>query len=216
LLYQFPERLEKTASGKPALLWPDGAQPFGAAVQIGENSAVHEVVLIPEALTDEERRRVRELGEALQPVTAQLERGNAAEYRASTIAWIEPRPEAHWLYHRLGMLFLEANRRYRFELAGFMEALQYTVYGPADKFDWHIDLGPDSISARKLSLSVLLNDAAEYDGGQLEFMNVTRSGQPLPAGTAVFFPSYMAHRVAPIGRGVRRSLVAWGYGPPFR
>jgi PKHD-type hydroxylase len=216
LLYLFPERIEKTASGKPALRWAQGAKPFGSSTQVDANSAVHEVLVMPQVFTAGECQRVRALGDALQPVTAQLERGNAAEYRTSAVAWIEPQPEAHWLYHRLGMLFLEANRRYRFELTGFMEALQYTVYGPADKFDWHIDLGPDSISARKLSVSVLLNDPAEYEGGKLEFLNVPRSGEALPAGSAVFFPSYMTHRVAPMTRGVRRSLVAWGYGPAFK
>ena len=28
-------------------------------------------------------------------------------------------------------------------------------------------------------------------------------------GTAVIFPSYLAHRAAPLTRGLRRSLVAW-------
>ena len=216
MLYLFPERLEKTASGKPALHWARGAKPFSAQVQLAINTAVHEVLVMPQALSADECRRICELGDALQPVRAQLERGNTAEYRASKIAWIEPRPEAHWLFHRLGMLFLEANRRYGFQLVGFVEALQYTVYGAADKFDWHVDLGPDSISGRKLSLSVLLNETGEYEGGSLEFLNVPRSGQPLPAGAAVFFPSYMTHRVTPVASGVRRSLVAWGYGPPFR
>lgn len=216
MLYLFPERLERTASGKPALHWAQGAGPFGAERELELNSAVHEVLVMPDALSAEECRRVCELGGSVPPAAGQLERGSSADYRASTIAWIEPRSEAHWLYHRLGMLFLEANRVYRFELAGFMEALQYTVYGPADKFDWHIDLGPAAISGRKLSLSVLLSGAAEYEGGQLEFMNVPASRQALSAGAAVFFPSYLAHRVAPVSRGTRRSLVAWGYGPSFR
>src|SRR5438552_3536066 len=116
LLYLFPERIETTAAGKPVLRWAQGAKPFGSGAQVAANSAVHEVLVMPEAFTAEECRRVRELGEALPPVMAQLERGNAAQYRTSVIAWIEPQPEAHWLYHRLGLLFLEANRRYRFEL----------------------------------------------------------------------------------------------------
>ena len=35
-------------------------------------------------------------------------------------------------------------------------------------------------------------------------------------GAATVFPSYLAHRVAPVQSGVRRSLVAWAYGPAFR
>jgi PKHD-type hydroxylase len=32
----------------------------------------------------------------------------------------------------------------------------------------------------------------------------------------VVFPSFEFHRVLPLRRGVRRSLVAWVGGPPFR
>jgi len=35
-------------------------------------------------------------------------------------------------------------------------------------------------------------------------------------GTAVAFPSYLAHQVSPVTRGLRHSLVAWAYGPAFR
>jgi len=35
-------------------------------------------------------------------------------------------------------------------------------------------------------------------------------------GTAIIFPAYVMHRVRPITRGVRRSLVAWVSGPPYR
>jgi PKHD-type hydroxylase len=114
------------------------------------------------------------------------------------------------------MLFLEANRRYGFELTGLVEELRYTVYGPGDKFEWHVDLGPDTVSGRKLSLTVQLSERDEYEDGELEFINVPRSGKPLELGTAVFFPSYMLHRVKPVRSGVRRSLVTWGYGPSFR
>jgi predicted 2-oxoglutarate/Fe(II)-dependent dioxygenase YbiX len=30
------------------------------------------------------------------------------------------------------------------------------------------------------------------------------------------FPSYIWHRVRPVTKGVRRSLVAWNLGKPFR
>jgi PKHD-type hydroxylase len=177
---------------------------------------LNEVFVLPAALSAEECSRATALGESCSSMKAEVERGQAVDYRASTIAWIEPQPPAHWLYHRVASLFLEANRRYRFEIAGMMDALQYTVYGPKGLFDWHTDLGSGATSARKLSLSILLNGETEYEGGRLEFMNAGRGAEPLPAGTAVFFPAYMVHRVASIDGGTRRSLVAWGYGAPFR
>ena len=35
-------------------------------------------------------------------------------------------------------------------------------------------------------------------------------------GQAVFFASFIKHRVAPVTRGVRKSLVMWFGGPPLR
>jgi PKHD-type hydroxylase len=215
VLYRFPERIESAPGGAAAMLWRSGEHPFETHSALEPNSALNEVLVLPAALTVEECTRAIELGESCRAMTAEVDRGQAMDFRASTIAWIDPQPEAHWLYHRIGALFLEANRKFRFELAGLVDALQYTVYDPQGKFDWHTDLGFGQTSLRKLSLSLLLNAEGEYEGGRLEFLNAGR-GDALPAGTAVFFPAYMVHRVSDIIRGTRRSLVAWGYGPPFR
>lgn len=216
LLYLFPERIETAPDGGRALRWPSGIDPFAGAREVEPNSTLNEVYVLPAALSAEECARVQSLGEARHAQAASIDRGHVVEYRASTIAWIEPHDEAHWFYHRLATLFLQANERYRFELTGFLDALQYTVYGPQDLFDWHIDLGTGVASTRKLSVSLLLNAEADYEGGRLEFANTPRTADDLPAGTAIFFPSYMMHRVSPITRGVRRSVVAWGAGAPFR
>ena len=198
------------------LHWAAGTHAFAPSGPVEVNAALAEVRVLPSALSSAECRDIIALGERHQLSRAGVERGNAVDYRASVIAWLEPDPQAHWLYHRLAALFLEANRTYRFALTGFVDALQYTVYGPEDRFDWHIDLGATTTSARKLSLSVLLNAEAEYAGGRLEFLTVPRSAEPLPAGSAVFFPSYMVHRVSSIVSGTRRSLIAWAAGAPFR
>ena len=200
------------------MLWRGGEEPFATSHALEPNSALNEVLVLPAAISVEECTRATALGESCgkMQAEAQVERGHAVDFRASTIAWIEPQPAAHWLYHRVAGLFLEANRTFRFELAGLVDALQYTVYDPQGKFDWHTDLGWGVTSARKLSLSLLLNGETEYEGGRLEFLNASARGDALPAGTAVLFPAYMVHRVSAITRGTRRSLVAWGYGPPFR
>jgi PKHD-type hydroxylase len=64
---------------------------------------------------------------------------------------------------------------------------------------------------------VQLSDPADYDGGELEFMMHRSVVQAERAqGTVVLFPSFLQHRVRPVTRGVRRSLVFWVHGPPFR
>ena len=104
----------------------------------------------------------------------------------------------------------------KFAVVGFAEALQLTEYGVGGHFDWHLDIGPEDAASRKLSLTVLMNAPSEYDGGQLEFFRMGSVPPDLTIGTALFFPSYLPHRVAPVTRGIRRSLVAWAYGNSFR
>jgi PKHD-type hydroxylase len=154
------------------------------------------------------------LGVSLAAVDAGVEKGEN-RYRVGRISWIEPTADAAWIFHRLGLAFLEANRDYGFELIGFADALQYTVYGPGERFDWHMDLGPGRTSARKLSMTVQLSPPDDYAGGDLEFVGNTH-GAERERGSATIFPAYVGHRVSPVKRGTRRSLVAWAYGPSFR
>ena len=63
-----------------------------------------------------------------------------------------------------------------------------------------------------MSMSILLNN--DYTGGELE---IKESPDKIPntMGTIIVFPSYFMHRVKPIKRGTRYSLVAWFGGPKF-
>jgi PKHD-type hydroxylase len=38
----------------------------------------------------------------------------------------------------------------------------------------------------------------------------------LKQGQAIFFASFLRHKVAPVKKGVRKSLVMWFGGPPFK
>ena len=218
LLYSFPAKIEPQPGGAAALDWA-GREPFHQDHALQENAAVAFPQVLPAALTAAECSAVVALGEARVKRAASVDgRSDLAsrDYRVSEIAWIEPDADAHWLYHRLGVMFLQINASYGFELIGFAEGLQYASYGPGQYFGWHADIGPGTTSLRKLSLTIQLSDPADYDGGALQF----HGGADMPAararGSATFFPSYLAHQVEPVTRGVRRSLVAWGYGPAFR
>ena len=68
--------------------------------------------------------------------------------------------------------------------------------------------------ARKLSLE--LTDPAEYDGGQLQLNNGHDMDTEQIRGRLFAFPSFMLHRVTPVTRGTRCSLVSWIGGPQFR
>ena len=109
-----------------------------------------------------------------------------------------------------------------------LEFPQYGIYNKGGYYGWHRDVvhpnSPDYDPniVRKISISIWLNDPDEYEGGELDI----EVGGPrddlryhtfkLPKGSIIVFPSNSWHRVRPITSGVRKSLVVWFSGPPFR
>jgi PKHD-type hydroxylase len=74
----------------------------------------------------------------------------------------------------------------------------------------------DEMYDRKLSCVILLTDPKEFDGGELLLGTTDEEVVELKQGSIVVFPSFMAHRVAPVTRGVRHTMVGWMYGPHWR
>lgn len=140
------------------------------------------------------------------------------ELRKSSVMFIENTPENDWIYHKLASIAVASNNeRYWFDLLGFHQELQLTRYSTGDFFDWHLDFGAGEISARKLSMTIQLSESDEYEGGDLEFMiNQKVVKAPRKKGTIIVFPSFIMHRVTPITKGVRQSIVGWVSGPPYR
>lgn len=91
------------------------------------------------------------------------------------------------------------------------EQPQLATYAAGDEYSWHLDIGPGEAARRKLSASVQLSNPADYDGGDLDIWGAPDGGER-DWGTLIVFPSYMLHRVSPVTRGVRHSLVAWARG----
>ena len=69
---------------------------------------------------------------------------------------------------------------------------------------------------RKISMTILLSNQSEFEGGDLEFMAEGNKPKALVQGQAIFFCSLLRHRVAKVKKGMRRSLVMWFGGPPFK
>jgi PKHD-type hydroxylase len=139
--------------------------------------------------------------------------------RKSRVSWINNTNRTNWLYERMAFVARQLNGQFfDFDLYGFVEDFQYTVYeASGDHYTWHMDKGANSSSPRKLSLVMMLSDPSEYEGGDLEIFTGT---QPTvlekTKGIIHAFPSFVMHRVSPVTRGVRRSLVVWIAGPKFR
>ena len=82
---------------------------------------------------------------------------------------------------------------------------------------------------RKLSVTCQLTDGSEYKGGELEFdfrnydpqmrdetKHLRKATEILPRGSVIVFPSFLWHRVKPVTKGVRYSLVLWNVGYPYK
>jgi len=119
-----------------------------------------------------------------------------------------------------------ANKKFfNYELRTF-QPIQFAKYQNGGHYDWHQDSSQQDISesSRKLSLTFSLTDHDEYDGGLLQFYNGGRSydyqerniEQDIKSvGSVVVFDSRDWHRVTPVTKGVRYSIVCWTIGPQF-
>jgi PKHD-type hydroxylase len=76
-------------------------------------------------------------------------------------------------------------------------------------------VGAHEPPVRKISMTLLLNDSSEFEGGHLELMSPGKF-KPMKQGHAICFASFLNHRVNKVTRGVRQSLVVWFGGKPFR
>ena len=142
----------------------------------------------------------------------------ATDYRTSEISWISDEIKYQWLFDKVADLALVANREmWNYDIWGFEDGLQYTIYyDNGGHYDWHVDLGP-GMSNRKLSCVIQLSDPDEYEGGELQMNNGSQIlSVPKKKGLVTFFSSFVLHRVTPVTKGTRKSLVAWMSGPNLR
>jgi PKHD-type hydroxylase len=104
-------------------------------------------------------------------------------------------------------------------LIGSQERTQLGRYKSSDEghYDWHVDaFAPKDGVQRKLSISILLSDPSEFEGGELQFKGIEDHKILTKQGSIVVFPSFIEHRVAPVTKGVRYSAVTWASGPSFK
>ena len=153
--------------------------------------------------------------------------------RSCKTCFLPPREELVELFGNLIRDYNNHHSGWNFDLE-FIESIQLGHYHEGDFYDWHIDsyINPvfqnDNPYNRKVSVTVFLNDPEEYEGGEFDLEmrgpkteartdNVERYDTfKLPKGSMLVFPSYVWHRVRPVTSGVRKSLVLWIQGPPFK
>jgi PKHD-type hydroxylase len=138
--------------------------------------------------------------------------------RTSHISWI-PFNKLPEMYRTIEELMLKTNNNhFGFEGMQITEQAQYTEYPAGGFYDWHMDSdinGSHEPPIRKISMTCLLSHESEFEGGGLALMSEDKIARP-KQGQAIFFASFIRHKVIPITKGVRKSLVMWFGGPAFK
>ena len=139
--------------------------------------------------------------------------------RITTISWIpfSALPEMYKIIERT-MKQVNGNH-FGYEGMTITEPAQFTEYPKGGFYDWHMDAEVNcqfEPPVRKISMTILLSPQEEFEGGDLEFMAEGNKPPQLLQGQAIFFCSLLRHRVSKVKKGVRRSLVQWFGGPPFK
>ena len=153
--------------------------------------------------------------------------------RDSDIVWLDER----WIYREVQPYVHRANANAGWNFQwDFSESMQFTQYKKGQYYDWHCDGwdrpyqgqqgNPSNGKIRKLSMTLTLSDEKDYKGGELEFdfrnLDPDKPRKPvkckeiLPKGSLVVFPGFVWHRVCPVKKGTRHSLVMWSLGQPFK
>ena len=138
--------------------------------------------------------------------------------RESTVGWL-PFDKMQPMYDDIDNFIQKTNRNYfGFGDIQIREPAQITEYIKGGFYEWHTDTSVDmSVESpvRKLSMTLLLNDPSEFEGGELQIAGV-KNTKLMKQGHATIFASFLQHRITPVTRGVRRSLVMWFGGEPFK
>ena len=197
---------------------------------------------IPERICDDIVRYGKSLQDQMA-VTGGYERNNKPlnqkqikdlkKKRDSDIVWMSDR----WIYKEIQpyihQAYIGAGWNFQWD---FSESCQFTKYNKGQYYDWHCDGWdkpydkPDEPNShgkiRKLSVTVTLSDPKDYKGGELEFdfrnmdpdkkRSIHKCTEILPKGSLVVFPGFVWHRVCPVKKGSRHSLVIWNLGWPYK
>ena len=122
------------------------------------------------------------------------------------------------VYEELSSIVKYVNsKNWKYNVCGW-EPMHYLNYDVGDYFTWHIDTfpTPSTMTQRKISFSLGISHAHEYEGGHLELKMGNDSIKiKLRKNDIIIFNSFLLHRVTPITKGTRKALVGFLHGPNF-
>ena len=173
--------------------------------------------------TPEQCQKIIDSGRRQKPQQAQVGMnkpggGIDTKKRTTTISWL-PFKEMEPMYNDINQFIQKANKNhFGFGDIKITEQAQFTEYPEGGFYDWHMDTDVNmqyEPPVRKISMTLLLSPEDQFEGGDLELMAPGKRAN-MKQGHAIIFASFLNHRVAPVTKGVRQSLVMWFGGDPFK
>lgn len=160
--------------------------------------------------------------EVEEGTTGHLDRNESKKVRNSDVKFISPNSDNEWLFKDVTdyIAYVNDNLNWNFHI-NVLPQLQFTIYNEGQYYGWHPDYDCIGHPRRKISFSILLSGKNEYEGGDIEFWDLGTperkegeyyTARKVEAGDIILFPSYTWHRVKPVTKGTRLSLVGWVEG----
>ena len=138
--------------------------------------------------------------------------------RKTDIVWI-PFNRMPEMYRTLEYWGTKVNsNHFGFDGIQLREMAQFSQYSKNHHYGWHTDSSfhmEKEPPVRKISMVTMLNNPKDFKGGELQIVN-DKEILTLKQGYAVFFASFIAHRVLPVKKGIRLSMPLWFTGPPLK
>jgi PKHD-type hydroxylase len=160
--------------------------------------------------------------------TFSSENGNSVRKSKVKFLYKIEDPQFSFVFDRLNFVIEQINENYyNFDLNGYNK-IQYTEYDSSEfaEYGYHIDMQTGNCfnlhhgETRKLSLSLILSDSTSYEGGEFTIKisenNIDDILVEQKRGRIILFPSFLMHKVHPVKKGIRKSMVVWVEGPKFK
>ena len=113
--------------------------------------------------------------------------------------WVRDRIETY--------LSIVNEKHFGCQYQGLVDYIGIRTYNIGEEFDWHTDT---LITNRRLGVTIPLS--LDCEGGDLEFFTGEKLKIKQEVGVGVVFPIIYHHRITPVTKGSRSTLLTWTKG----
>ena len=181
-----------------------------------------DVITISNAFTESDIRLIHALGMSRYDTgVTDMSTGDTSKRKTWHIA-IPKNPLSAPIFDKVGSIIKDVNsRHWNFEIEHFNRAgLYYACYDNiGDHYGWHTDKTEKYGTEKgfvKIAAILQLTDPWEYTGANLQCMTDGLISVPKQKGLFMIMPGWVTHQVTPIQSGVRKSMIVWMMGPPYK